>query len=90
MKWFTKVLIEQKTRNAAASLSLFIAVQLYCSILFKLVLPLWLFYGRFKRRGRKKKKTKRNWGRRKRKTRMRGTGREGECGEEESSAGYSD
>lgn len=58
MKWFPKVLIEQKRRNTGASLSLFIAVRLYCSILFKLILLLWLFYGRFKRRGRKKRKRK--------------------------------
>ena len=71
MKWFTKVLIEQKTRNAAASLSLFIAVQLYCSILFKLVL-LWLFYGRFKRRGRKKKENEKKLGKKEKKNKDEG------------------
>ena len=77
-------------RNAAASLSLFI-VRLYCSILFKLILLLWLFYGRFKLRGRKKKKEKKlgknekkNEGKGEREERrVQGRG-------QESSAGYSD
>ena len=74
VKWFRKVLMNRSEgRNAAASLSLFI-VRLYCSILFKLILLLWLFYGRFKRRGRKKRKRKETGEERKEK---RGAGGEG-------------